>query len=268
MINRYMESSKSKLSYSEMGKLGAKASLATVQRLHKERIEKYNLNPSLCASCGKPMDYDKRHNRFCSRSCAATYNNSNKSATIKKCVRCGAEYESRSGNRRYCDKCSYQSVYIEPDSTKHKKHKGDWVVSICLNCGKEIKRKWECLYCDNHCQAEYKWKQTKQRILEAGEFDAAGGTVTKGETNRLQAKRFLIEEYGHKCAICGLSEWMGQPIPVIVDHIDGDPTNHKIDNFRLVCGNCDMQLPTYKAKNKGKGRKFRRDLYEKDKNTQ
>jgi hypothetical protein len=51
---------------------------------------------------------------------------------------------------------------------------------------------------------------------------------------------------------------MGQPIPLVVDHIDGNPTNHAITNFRLVCGNCDMQLPTYKAKNKGNGRKYRR----------
>lgn len=263
-----MKSSKQFLSYSEAGRLGGLASAPLMKELRESNIRAYNLNPTKCKNCGKIIDYDKRHNHFCSKSCAATYNNLNKPAAIKKCVRCGAEYESRSGNRRYCDKCSHQSVYIEPDSTKHKKHKGDWVVSICLNCGKEIKRKWECLYCDNHCQAEYKWKQTKQRILEAGEFDAAGGTVTKGETNRLQAKRFLEEEYGHKCAICGLAEWIGQPIPLVVDHIDGDPTNHKIENFRLVCGNCDMQLPTYKAKNKGKGRKFRRDLYEKDKNTQ
>lgn len=263
-----MKSSKQSLSYSEAGRLGGLASASLMKELRESNIRAYNLNPTKCKNCGKIMEYDKRHNRFCSRSCAATYNNSNKSAAIKKCVRCGAEYESRSGNRRYCDKCSHQSVYIEPDSTKHKKHKGDWVISICLNCGKEIKRKWECLYCDNHCQAEYKWKQTKQRILEAGEFDASSGSTTKGETNRPQAKRFLEEEYGHKCAICGLTEWMGQPIPVVVDHIDGDPSNHKIDNFRLVCGNCDMQLPTYKAKNKGKGRKFRRDLYEKDKSTQ
>ena len=263
-----MKSSKQFLSYSEAGRLGGLASAPLMKELRESNIRVYNLNPTKCKNCGKIMDYDKRHNRFCSRSCAATYNNSNKPSTIKICVRCGAEYESRSGNRRYCDKCSHQSVYIEPDSTKHKKHKGDWVVSTCLNCGKEIKRKWECLYCDGKCQAEYKWKQTKQRILEAGEFDAFNGTVIRGETNRRQVKRFLEEEYGHKCAICGLSEWLGQPIPLVVDHIDGDPTNHKIENFRLVCGNCDMQLPTYKAKNKGKGRKFRRDLYEKDKNTQ
>jgi hypothetical protein len=44
--------------------------------------------------------------------------------------------------------------------------------------------------------------------------------------------------------------------------------NHKIENFRLVCGNCDMQLDTYKSKNKGKGRKYRRALYQTDKESE
>ena len=37
----------------------------------------------------------------------------------------------------------------------------------------------------------------------------------------------------------------------IIDHIDGDATNWSIDNIRLVCSNCDSQLPTYKFKNRG-----------------
>ena len=79
-----------------------------------------------------------------------------------------------------------------------------------------------------------------------------------------QARKFLIQLYGHKCSICNLSEWMNKPIPLIVDHIDGNSTNHLIENFRLVCGNCDMQLDTYKNKNRGNGRKYRRDLYKKE----
>lgn len=70
-------------------------------------------------------------------------------------------------------------------------------------------------------------------------------------------KRYLIEKYGRKCSICGITEWMGREVPLVVDHIDGNAENCSVSNFRLVCRNCDMQLPTYKRKNKF-GRKWRR----------
>ena len=78
-----------------------------------------------------------------------------------------------------------------------------------------------------------------------------------GEASRKVARRYLVEKFGRRCSICGLTDWMGKPIPLVVDHIDGDATNCAVSNFRLVCGNCDMQLPTYKSKNKY-GRAWRR----------
>ena len=54
---------------------------------------------------------------------------------------------------------------------------------------------------------------------------------------------------------------MGQPIPLVLDHMDGNSENNSLDNFRLVCGNCDMLLPTYKGKNAGNGRYSRRQRY-------
>ena len=44
-------------------------------------------------------------------------------------------------------------------------------------------------------------------------------------------------------------------------HIDGNSDNNALVNLRLVCGNCDMQLPTYKSKNRGNGRHNRRKRY-------
>lgn len=50
-------------------------------------------------------------------------------------------------------------------------------------------------------------------------------------------------------------------MPLILDHVDGDSDNWYLTNLRLVCGNCDMQLPTYKSKNWGNGRASRRKRY-------
>lgn len=108
-------------------------------------------------------------------------------------------------------------------------------------------------YCSQECATEARRAASRAKIIESGSFIAAR---SKGP-----AKRYMLEKQGHNCAICKNTTWQGQPIPLIMDHIDGDSGNNKINNIRLVCGNCDMQLPTYKNKNKGKGRAYRRKRY-------
>ena len=80
-------------------------------------------------------------------------------------------------------------------------------------------------------------------------------------TARRHAKNYLIATGGNKCTVCGVKEWMGQPVPLVCDHIDGSSNNNSIENFRLVCCNCDAQLPTYKSKNKNSGRSYDREYH-------
>jgi 5-methylcytosine-specific restriction endonuclease McrA len=84
-------------------------------------------------------------------------------------------------------------------------------------------------------------------------------------TNSRQGKRYLLQKHGIKCWLCLDTEhkYEGEmvPIPLILDHIDGNSDNWKLPNLRLVCGRCDMLLPTYKNKNKGNGRHKRRERY-------
>jgi hypothetical protein len=51
------------------------------------------------------------------------------------------------------------------------------------------------------------------------------------------------------CATCSCSHWLGHPIPLELDHIDGDRENNCIENLRLLCPNCHALTPTYRAKN-------------------
>lgn len=54
---------------------------------------------------------------------------------------------------------------------------------------------------------------------------------------------------------------VGSPLFLVLDHIDGDASNNRRGNLRLICPNCDSQLPTYKARNRGRGRHSRRQRY-------
>lgn len=41
----------------------------------QKRIADYNLNPTQCLQCQNSLEYNKKNNKFCSKNCAAIYNN-------------------------------------------------------------------------------------------------------------------------------------------------------------------------------------------------
>lgn len=107
-------------------------------------------------------------------------------------------------------------------------------------------------YCSNKCQGSKK-SATIKRSIEDTQDGKGHGIRT--------VKRYLIEIRGHKCEMCQLTHWMNKPLVIILDHVDGNSENWKLDNLRLICSNCDSTLPTYKKRNVGNGRFSRRKRY-------
>jgi hypothetical protein len=63
-------------------------------------------------------------------------------------------------------------------------------------------------------------------------------------------KKRLIKEFGwdHSCHECLLSTWNNQPIPLELEHVDGNSYNHLNSNLRFLCPNCHAQTATYRNK--------------------
>ena len=68
------------------------------------------------------------------------------------------------------------------------------------------------------------------------------------------AKRELLKE-GHGCHGCGNIEWMGQPIPLELHHINGNNLDQSRKNIQLLCPNCHALTDNFRARNKKMVRK-------------
>ena len=67
-------------------------------------------------------------------------------------------------------------------------------------------------------------------------------------------KKRLIAEGIKKsvCESCGQSEWLKQPIPLELHHINGNNSDNRLENLRLLCPNCHALTDSYRGKNKRK----------------
>lgn len=61
-------------------------------------------------------------------------------------------------------------------------------------------------------------------------------TDSKARTSNLRPA--LIHLRGHRCECCGNTEWLGQPITLEIHHINGNNTDHSLENLQLLCPNC------------------------------
>jgi 5-methylcytosine-specific restriction endonuclease McrA len=65
-------------------------------------------------------------------------------------------------------------------------------------------------------------------------------------------KRRLLKDglFENKCAVCGQTEWQGKKLVMVLDHVNGEHTDNRIENLRMLCPNCNSQQDTFAGRNK------------------
>jgi hypothetical protein len=69
-----------------------------------------------------------------------------------------------------------------------------------------------------------------------------------GYRNNEGWRKQLIRVRGHKCEKCNLTEWFDKPIPLELEHKDGNRYNYDEENLLLLCCNCHAQTPTWRRR--------------------
>jgi len=74
--------------------------------------------------------------------------------------------------------------------------------------------------------------------------------------SRYALKSRLLKEclLKNKCYICGLeNQWNNQNLILVLDHINGDKYDNRIENLRMLCPNCNSQTKTFCRSNGNMG---------------
>jgi len=167
----------------------SKCAIIEIKKLKIKRIEEYNKNPKRCLKCHNKIEYEKRKNTFCSKSCSVSYNNRKRnlsektkekiSKSLKKdkieyvnlvCEYCKKEFKVPINKKRkkYCN-----NECIKSSKKLNKKPKKTYKERICEECGKSYIPKYynkNQRFCSQSCSSRHVntgkklSKETKQKL--------------------------------------------------------------------------------------------------------
>jgi 5-methylcytosine-specific restriction endonuclease McrA len=151
-----------------------------------------------------------------------------------KCKKCNQEVEILTPSGFCSRSCANKRTHSEETKKKIAASSGGTLESSKL---KSIanKVKW--------ADPEYRGRVTQAKIKQA---EAVGWDNLKWGGKR----NWVLRDQSGACARCGANEWLGEPLSLEVDHIDGDHKNELRENLIALCPNCHSITPTWRGKKK------------------
>lgn len=216
---------------------------------------------TICSHCSEETNNPK----FCNSSCAATYNNRcyPKRTPEGSCNICSAPIPKGRGS--YCKNCvesGKKRDYLlqqkpkkeKPDTFKTSllKHSEDYLRGVFNSCAS-----FSEVFKSLGLKATGGNYKTLHRYITRYEIDCSHMTGQawnrdktiksfEGLTSNVAIKKRLVSSRDYRCQKCLLSEWLGIPICLELEHIDGNHNNNSQENLLLLCPNCHAQTPTWR----------------------
>ena len=78
--------------------------------------------------------------------------------------------------------------------------------------------------------------------------DILNGKHPQYHSHKLKLRLYKADLKKEKCEECGIINWNEKPISFHLDHINGNNSDHRLENLRILCPNCHSQTDTYSCK--------------------
>lgn len=103
-----------------------------------------------------------------------------------------------------------------------------------------------------NCSTEHFGKQQQSVTAKYSLEEILVENSSYANISRLKQRLVNEGKMEYKCQKCGISEWLGNPLTLQLDHINGVNNDHRLTNLRFLCPNCHSQTDTYAGKNIGR----------------
>lgn len=113
---------------------------------YKANVTAYNLDPTKCKQCSLPLIYKRRFEKFCNKSCAATFNNLARSGDVKRGPDKGYVFPDKNGTERVKKSTVTSTIEAKKNNIPH----SILYRCICKHCGIVWLNKVARQYCAEH----------------------------------------------------------------------------------------------------------------------
>src|SRR4051794_4542296 len=112
--------------------------------------------------------------------------------------------------------------------------------------GHKVLRKWADLWgiSTDHFDRDAAGRdRARSRATPLEQVLVADSDYSRGALKKRLYREGLKER---RCELCGQDEfWHGRRMSLILDHVNGDRRDHRLENLRIVCANCNATLDTH-----------------------
>lgn len=155
----------------------------------------------------------------------------------KICPKCNNEHEKRG---TFCCRSCANSRNFSPEAIEKKKLSG---LAFYSRLSEQERKELHLKKTE-----KYDWLEHQRIVQEKNR--ARSWNRPHEQMHRDSLRKRILHERNYTCEECGIGNvYNGKPLSLELDHIDGNNTNNKVENLRILCPNCHSQTPTHRAKN-------------------